>query len=298
MAFHIFVAETHKIWYYKYRMESDRTVRTIFWILQVFRMSVRLLDRIRKVNRLLHNNAGYRIATDELCGLFGTLMHSNVLVTDRQGKVIGMYTDQSIPVIGPFGELDMNSVIEAALNERFMSVLSTKENVNLSMIGLECDEDDLYEAIILPVDMAGERLGTVFVYRIKNPYEIDDIILGEYVTTIVAMELLHDLYDAGLYNTNRKRLVYTALHSLSESEIHAARCVLDAYEKTKGVLVTSRVAEEYGITRSVIVNAIKKLNSAGVIQSRSLGVKGTAIRIENEYIKEALAHWDTGDNLR
>lgn len=261
-------------------------------------MSVQLLDRIRKVNRLLHNNSGYRIAIDELCALFGTLMHSNVLVTDRQGKVIGMCTDQSIPVIGHLRELSMESVIESELNERFMSVLSTKENVNLGMMGLEYDEEDLYDAIIFPIDMAGERMGTVFVYRIKNPYEIDDIIMGEYVTTIVSMELLHDVYDAGLDNTHKKKLVYTALHSLSESEIHAAKCVFEAYEKTKGILVTSRVAEEYGITRSVIVNAIKKLNSAGVIQSRSMGVKGTAIQIENEYIKEILAHWDTGNHLR
>lgn len=261
-------------------------------------MSVQLLDRIRKVNRLLHNNTGYSIAIDELCGLFGALVHSNVLVADRQGKVIGMHTDQNIPVIGHLRELDLESVIESELNERFMSVLSTKENVNLGMMGLEYDEEDLYDAIIFPVDMAGERMGTVFVYRIKHPYEIDDIILGEYVTTIVSMELLHDVYDAGIDRTNKKKLVYTALHSLSESEIHAARCVLEAHEKTKGILVTSRVAEEYGITRSVIVNAIKKLNSAGVIQSRSMGVKGTAIQIENEYIKEVLAQWDTGNHLR
>lgn len=261
-------------------------------------MSVQLLDRIRKVNRLLHNNAGYRIATDELCDLFGTLMHSNVLVTDRQGIVIGMYTDQGIPVIRHLMGLALESVIEPELNDRFMSVLSTKENVNLGMMGLEYDEEDLYDAIIFPIDMAGERLGTVFVYRIKNPYEIDDIILGEYVTTIVAMELLHAVYDAGLDDANKKRLVYTALHSLSESEIHAAQCVVEALEKTKGVLVTTNVAEEYGITRSVIVNAIKKLNSAGVIQSKSMGVKGTAIRIENDYIKDALAHWDVNHNLR
>ncbi|EFR90969.1 GTP-sensing transcriptional pleiotropic repressor CodY, partial [Listeria innocua FSL S4-378] len=35
-------------------------------------------------------------------------------------------------------------------------------------------------------------------------------------------------------------------------------------------------------TRSVIVNALRKLESAGVIDSRSLGMKGTFIRVLND----------------
>ncbi len=42
------------------------------------------------------------------------------------------------------------------------------------------------------------------------------------------------------------------------------------------VIVASKVADRVGITRSVIVNALRKLESAGVIESRSLGMKGLA----------------------
>ena len=37
-----------------------------------------------------------------------------------------------------------------------------------------------YQAIINPIDIAGERLGTVFMYKNSGQYEIDDIILSEY----------------------------------------------------------------------------------------------------------------------
>lgn len=51
---------------------------------------------------------------------------------------------------------------------------------------------------------------------------------------------------------------------------------------TEGLLVASKIADRSGITRSVIVNALRKLESAGVIESRSLGMKGTYIKVLND----------------
>jgi transcriptional pleiotropic repressor len=53
--------------------------------------------------------------------------------------------------------------------------------------------------------------------------------------------------------------------------------------------VAIRLADKYMLTRSVIVNALRKLESAGVIQARSLGMKGTYIKVLNEYLYEQLA---------
>ena len=61
----------------------------------------------------------------------------------------------------------------------------------------------------------------------------------------------------------------------------------DMDEAMEGFLVASKIADRLGITRSVIVNALRKLESAGVIESRSLGMKGTHIRILNDkFIEE------------
>ena len=48
------------------------------------------------------------------------------------------------------------------------------------------------------------------------------------------------------------------------------------------------MADKVGITRSVIVNALKKFESAGVIESRSLGMKGTHIKILNDKLIDEL----------
>ena len=57
---------------------------------------------------------------------------------------------------------------------------------------------------------------------------------------------------------------------------------------TEGLLVASKIADKVGITRSVIVNALRKFESAGVIESRSLGMKGTHIKILNPKLLDEL----------
>ena len=47
-------------------------------------------------------------------------------------------------------------------------------------------------------------------------------------------------------------------------------------------------SDRVGITRSVIVNALRKFESAGVIESRSSGMKGTYIKVVNDVVFDEL----------
>ena len=62
----------------------------------------------------------------------------------------------------------------------------------------------------------------------------------------------------------------------------------DEFEGNEGILVASKIADRVGITRSVIVNALRKFESAGVIESRSSGMKGTYIKVVNDFVFEEL----------
>ena len=70
-----------------------------------------------------------------------------------------------------------------------------------------------------------------------------------------------------------------AINSLSYSEKEAIEHIFEELGN-EGLLIASKVADRVGITRSVIVNALRKLESAGVIESRSLGMKGTFIKVK------------------
>ena len=145
-----------------------------------------------------------------------------------------------------------------------------------------------YTAIINPIEIAGERLGTVFSYRSSAQYDIDDIIVSEYGTTVVGLEMMRSVDEENAAETRKHQVVKSAFSTLSFSELEAIIHIFDELDGNEGILVASKIADRVGITRSVIVNALRKFESAGVIESRSSGMKGTYIKVLNDYIFDEL----------
>jgi transcriptional pleiotropic repressor len=113
---------------------------------------------------------------------------------------------------------------------------------------------------------------------------VDDIILSEYANTVVALEMMRSIYEENAEEVRKEAVVKSAVSSLSISEREAIEYVFKELGKEEGLLVASRVATKYRLTRSIIVNAIKKLEGAGIIEARSSGMKGTYIKVVNDAI--------------
>src|SRR5699024_12168273 len=110
----------------------------------------------------------------------------------------------------------------------------------------------------------------------------DHLVLAEYGASVVGMEILQGISEEKEEEARSTAVVQMAFSSLSFSELEAIDRIFEELDGTEGLLVASKVADRVGITRSVIVNALRKLESAGVIESRSLGMKGTYIKVLNE----------------
>lgn len=247
-------------------------------------MSVQLLDKTRKINKLLHNNNSSKVVFNDICEVMTEILNSNVLVISRKGKVLGVSKCSEVGTITELIKGEVGHLIDEMLNERLLNILSTKENVNLETLGFSPEVVRGYQAIITPIDIAGERLGTLFIYKQDSSYEIDDIILSEYGTTVVGLEMLRSVNEENAEETRKEHIVQSAISTLSFSELEAIIHIFDELEGTEGILVASKIADRVGITRSVIVNALRKFESAGVIESRSSGMKGTYIKVVNDYV--------------
>ena len=96
----------------------------------------------------------------QLCKVMVGTLKSNILVISKKGKVLGVGRSDGVPEIDELLSGTVGEFIDPLLNERFLGVLSTKENVNLMTLGFESPDISKYVAIINPIDIAGERLGT------------------------------------------------------------------------------------------------------------------------------------------
>ena len=251
-------------------------------------MSVELLDKTRKINKLLHNNNSNMVVFNDICEVLSDILESNILVISKKGKILGIKNRSDQTCTRQLISDSVGGYIDSMLNERLLSVLSTKENVNLLTLGFSCNDVGTYQAIITPIDIAGERLGTLFIYRSDASYEIDDIILSEYGTTVVGLEMLRSVNEENAEETRKLQVVKSAISTLSFSELEAITHIFEELDGNEGILVASKIADRVGITRSVIVNALRKFESAGVIESRSSGMKGTYIKVINDAVFDEL----------
>ncbi|MBR5800062.1 MAG: GTP-sensing pleiotropic transcriptional regulator CodY [Lachnospiraceae bacterium] len=246
--------------------------------------SVQLLDKTRKIGKLLHNNNSSKVVFNDICRVLCDILNSNVLVISKKGKVLGIGDAQGVDSITELIVDHVGGFIDGMLNERLLAVLSTKENVNLETLGFEDGDVKKFQAIIAPIEIAGERLGTLFIYKCNQQYDIDDIILCEYGTTVVGLEMLRAVNEETAEETRKLAVIKSAINTLSYSEMEAVVHIFEELNGMEGILVASKIADRVGITRSVIVNALRKFESAGVIESRSSGMKGTYIKVLNDMV--------------
>ena len=252
-------------------------------------MSVELLDKTRKINKLLHNNNSSKVVFNDICDVLSGILDSNILVISKKGKVLGRSNAEGVEVIQEMISVDVGEFIDDTLDERLLGVLSTKENVYLLTLGFESEIISRIRAVIIPIVIAGERLGTLFVYKSGEDYSIDDIILCEYGTTVVGLEMMRSVNEENVEESRKLQVVKSAINTLSFSELSAIIHIFDELDGKEGILVASKIADRVGITRSVIVNALRKFESAGIIESRSSGMKGTYIKILNDVVFDELA---------
>ena len=98
--------------------------------------------------------------------------------------------------------------------------------------------------------------------------------------------------------TRKVQIVKSAISTLSFSELEAITHIFEEMDGKEGILVASKIADRVGITRSVIVNALRKFESAGVIESRSSGMKGTYIKVLNDVVFDELEQIKKENNIK
>ncbi len=255
-----------------------------------------LLSKTRRLNRMLQKAAGHAVNFMEMAEALKETVRANVYVVSRRGKILGHSV--ITPIISePIRQMIMEErQLIPELNEKLLAIRETTTNSGMDPeAGGEQWRQELTRAFedkmmsVVPILGAGSRLGTLVLVRFNEEFIDDDLILAEYGSTIIAMEILRERTERMEQDARSKAVVHVAVESLSYSELEAVEQIFNELDGPDGLLVASKIADRAGITRSVIVNALRKLESAGVIETRSLGMKGTYIKVLNNNLVDEIA---------
>lgn len=251
-----------------------------------------LIEKTRILNKILQKSATEPVVFSDICRTLSDVIESNVYIISRKGKILGY------SLIGGY-ECDLintKAIAEQKFPEEYNSklLLITETDANIPS-GEECVFDPSLGCLqknkvttVVPIMGNRERLGTLLFSKYEKEFNDDDIILVEYSAAIVGMEIIRSKQEEIEDEARKKAVVQLAIGTLSYSELEAVDHIFEELEGNEGLLVASKIADKVGITRSVIVNALRKFESAGVIESRSLGMKGTYIKILNEKLIDEL----------
>lgn len=250
-----------------------------------------ILTKVRKLNWLFQESPTGAFSFNEMCGILSDLMDANVYVANMKGKVIGVsykIKSDSATISDPETQAE---VFPGEYNEEFIKVKETVANVTgedaLKIFKYDYDTSDKLHTLV-PILGGGKRWGTLILTRYAPEFVAEDLVLAEYGATIIGMEIQRKKSVEEEEEERQIAMVQMAIGTLSYSEVEAVQQIFAELDGNEGLLVASKIADRSGITRSVIVNALRKLESAGVIESRSLGMKGTRIKIINTKFKDEL----------
>lgn len=261
--------------------------RCICCLQQMKIMSKILVEKMRRLNKIIQHTESVTISFQEITEMMKDIFDGNVYVLSKRGKVLGV---SLVDLKNSNVILDENEqkVFTEQDNSQLLKINSTLFNITKDdLLEVFKDDENSYEKFvtIVPVIGSGERLGTFIVSK-DEEFTDDDLVLSEYAATVIGLEIVRSERKTKEEERRKTDVVKMAVGTLSYSEIEAMEHIFAELEGSEGLLVASKVADRVGITRSVIVNALRKFESAGVIESRSLGMKGTFIKILNDKLLE------------
>lgn len=242
-----------------------------------------LLRRERRISRLVERQAGREVDFMALAGVLSEVISANVYISDRDGQILGyaLLNNYDCPEVW---KVLKSGKYPEEYNEKLLRIVEpmvnqTPKSGKCSYFpDIDCKYPNKFVSFF-PVIGGTERLGTLVVARFDMGLSIMDQILTEYGATIVGIEILRARNEKTERMAREQITVQLALRTLSYSELSAMRKIFEKFNNSEGVVIASKIAGEIGVTRSVIVNALRKLESAGIIETRSLGMKGTYIRV-------------------
>ena len=112
--------------------------------------------------------------------------------------------------------------IPSEYTELLMDVKQTESNIDIDneLTVFPPEDKEVFSSsrtTVFPI-LGGERLGTLVLGRVKDDFNENDLVLGEYAATVIGMEILREKHNEVEKEARDKAAITMAINSLSYSE--------------------------------------------------------------------------------
>ena len=152
-------------------------------------MSVQLLDKTRKINKLLHNNNSHKVVFNDICKVLSEILLSNILVISKKGKVLGVSIWPGVDEIEELIEEYEVTEIVLGLPKNMNDTMGPRVEATMEF------KEKLERRTGLPVHTFDERLTTVTADKTMMEAGVRREHRKEYVDMIAATLILQGYLD-------------------------------------------------------------------------------------------------------
>lgn len=252
-----------------------------------------LLEKSRIINRILQKANGQYVNFKEISDALKNIIQANVFILNPKGVILEFSIIDEFKCNILVNRILCKGFFPQRYNDDLLRYNDLKEN--LKQKSGKCiffEEEDCYFSskivTVIPIIGRNLRQGTLLLIRLNKHFGSEDMILAERGATIVGMEILRAEAEKIEKETRHRAIVKLVMKTLSHFEQESVKSMIKELDSSEGFVVSGKIADKLGISRSVVVNALRKLESAGIIKSSSLGMKGTHIKVINPYLFDCL----------
>ena len=244
-----------------------------------------LLDKFNNLEKLLKNE---NFKLTDLVTSISDLAGCNTYLLNANGNILASALPNGADCTKTAPGESLSLIPE--FKQRIGFIFQTAANLPLESCifkGENCCQPETVMTIV-PVRNVRTTAGYLLLTKTKKHFSDDEILLAQTASLIACIYFYENQQMDGDMGDRDRVNAQMVLDSLSFSELKAISNVFKDLNGMEGFLVASKIADRIGISRSVIVNAMRKLESAGIVDSWSLGINGTYIKIKSQSFLDAL----------
>ncbi len=162
-------------------------------------------------------------------------------------------------------------------SKRLQSICDSVHNSNISKYFIE--NIAIKKASIIPLKYNKNQVIAIVYKNNGNNFNDEELPFIDMFFSIINIHMDNLKTHKKISTNDTKTLIENAISTLSYSELEAMNFVFNSFYESEKVIVASSIAIIHNVSRSVIVSGLKKLALCNAIYTKSMGNKGTYVKI-------------------